>query len=153
MLSLLGKIIPAVLGSGLSRTVASVVSQKVSTKHDENIERIRQAGSYTGEDRTWWDSTVDGINRLVRPGFTFGTLYLFYLAIVEPIGFAASMQALALVPEPLWYLLGAVILFWFGGKKIDAFRKPKPASAKEVGLVLNNIRKIKELENSASKKE
>ena len=144
MLSLLGKLIPSVLGNTINR-VADVVSQRGSNEHDEYTERLRQSGSYTGDHRTWWDSLVDGINRLVRPCFTFGTIGLFVYSVVRPVEFHASMQALAAVPDPMWIILGTIVVFWFGEKKLAGLRKPKPPTAKEVGNVLESVRKIQEL--------
>ena len=59
-------------------------------------------------------SFIDGLNRLPRPLIAFGVLALFCSAMADPIWFATRMQGLALVPEPLWWLLGAVIslLLW-----------------------------------------
>jgi hypothetical protein len=63
-----------------------------------------------------FDRTVDGLNRLPRPGLALGTLALFIGAMVDPEWFAARMQGIALVPEPLWWLLGAIVSFYFGAR-------------------------------------
>ena len=39
------------------------------------------------EGRTWWDSLVDGLNRLPRPLITLGILAFFVLAPLEPVRF------------------------------------------------------------------
>ena len=137
--------------SGITGVVGKVIGAKNASEHEENIERLRQAGSYIGENRTWWDSLVDGINRLVRPCFTFGTLFLFYLAVDAPTRFHAAMVALAEVPDPMWIILGTIVIFWFGEKQLKGLRRPKPASTKEVEGVLRNIRKIEELRSSKKK--
>jgi hypothetical protein len=49
-----------------------------------------------------FDRLIDGINRLPRPALAFGTLGLFAAAMADPVWFAARMQGIALVPEPLW---------------------------------------------------
>ena len=56
------------------------------------------------------------MNRLPRPAMALGTLALFLSAMHDPAWFAARMQALALVPEPLWWLLGAIVSFDFGAR-------------------------------------
>ena len=144
----------SLLGGSLAKGVGSIVGRvldskdkKIGSEHSESIERLRQAGSYMGDNRTWWDSLVDGVNRLVRPCFTFGTLFLFYLSVSNPIAFHSSMQAMSAIPDPLWIILGTIIVFWFGQKKLDGLRKPRPPSAKEVEGILHNVKKIKELEN------
>jgi hypothetical protein len=44
----------------------------------------------------------------------FGVLGLFIAAMVDPIWFADRMAGLSLVPEPFWWLLGAIVSFYFG---------------------------------------
>ncbi|MEL6595562.1 MAG: holin family protein [Pseudomonadota bacterium] len=63
-----------------------------------------------------FDRFVDGLNRLPRPALAFGTLGLFVAAMIDPVWFAARMTGLALVPEPLWWLLGAIVSFYFGAR-------------------------------------
>ncbi|MEL6800250.1 MAG: holin family protein [Pseudomonadota bacterium] len=63
-----------------------------------------------------FDRAMDGINRLPRPMMALGTLGLFGAAMVNPVWFAARMEGIALVPEPLWWLLGAVVSFYFGAR-------------------------------------
>lgn len=66
--------------------------------------------------RGWFDRTMDGINRLPRPAMALGTIGLFVAAMVDPIWFAARMEGIALVPQPLWWLLGAIVSFYFGAR-------------------------------------
>ena len=66
--------------------------------------------------RGWFDRSIDGLNRLPRPMLALGTLGLFVTSMVDPVWFAARMQGLALVPEPLWWLMGAIVSFYFGAR-------------------------------------
>ncbi len=66
--------------------------------------------------RSPFDRMIDGINRIPRPALALGTLGLFVAAMVDPIWFAQRMQGIALVPEPLWWLLGAIVSFYFGAR-------------------------------------
>lgn len=66
--------------------------------------------------RGWFDRTMDGVNRLPRPALAMGTLALFVAAMVDPVWFASRMEGIALVPEPLWWLLGAIVSFYFGAR-------------------------------------
>ena len=66
--------------------------------------------------RGWFDRLVDGVNRLPRPLMAFGTLGLITSAMVAPVWFGQRMQGLALVPEPLWWLMGAIVSFYFGAR-------------------------------------
>ncbi|ATI42233.1 carboxylesterase [Pacificitalea manganoxidans] len=72
-----------------------------------------------------FDRMMDGLNRLPRPLLAFGTIGLMAMAMVDPIWFAARMQGIALVPEPLWWLMGAIVSFYFGARhqaKSQAFQ-------------------------------
>ncbi len=65
-----------------------------------------------------FDRFVNALNRLPRPLMTIGTLGLFVYAMVEPVGFGLRMRGLELVPEPLWWLLGAIVSFYFGAREL-----------------------------------
>lgn len=73
-----------------------------------------------------FDRLINGLNRLPRPLLAFGTLSLFTFAMVDPEGFGARMMGLRHVPEPLWWLLGAIVSFYFGARELHYFRTPKP---------------------------
>ncbi len=75
----------------------------------------------------WFDTAVNGLNRLPRPLLALGTLCLFVYAMADPDGFGVRMAALALVPEPLWWLLGAVVAFYFGAREAHHLRVTKVA--------------------------
>ncbi|HRO13609.1 MAG TPA: holin family protein [Paracoccus sp. (in: a-proteobacteria)] len=70
----------------------------------------------------WFDSLMNGLNRLPRPLLTLGTIGLFIYAMAEPAGFSRRMEGLALVPEPLWWLMGAIVSFYFGAREAHYFR-------------------------------
>lgn len=73
-----------------------------------------------------FDRFVDGLNRLPRPMLALGTIWLFVTAMQNPDGFARGMEGLALVPEPLWWLMGAIVSFYFGARhqaKGQAFQR------------------------------
>lgn len=76
-----------------------------------------------------FDRFVNGLNRLPRPMLALGTLGLFVYAMVDPEGFAPRMEGLGLVPEPLWWLLGAIVSFYFGARELHHFRNPAPPDA------------------------
>lgn len=67
----------------------------------------------------WWDSFIDGLNRLPRPIITFGIIFLFALAFYDPIKFVDMVEVLGLIPEPLWYVFYVVVGFWFTTKMIE----------------------------------
>jgi Holin of 3TMs, for gene-transfer release len=73
-----------------------------------------------------FDGFVNGLNRLPRPLLALSTLGLFGYAMAEPGGFGTRMQSLALVPEPLWWLLGAIVSFYFGARELHHQRNRGP---------------------------
>lgn len=74
------------------------------------------AAEFQIERKGWFDRFVDGLNRLPRPMLALGTLGLFVSALTDPVWFAQRMQGIALVPEPLWWLMGAIVSFYFGAR-------------------------------------
>jgi hypothetical protein len=77
-----------------------------------------------------YDRFVNGLNRLPRPFMALGTIGLFTYAMVDPVGFSARMVGLAEVPEPLWWLLGAIVGFYFGAREFHYLRRPAAAVAR-----------------------
>ena len=89
-----------------------------------------------------FDRAMDAINRLPRPALALGTLGLFAAAMADPLWFAARMQGIALVPEPLWWLLGIIVSFYFGARhqlKSQDFQRDLAASMARVPEVTGNI--------------
>ena len=84
-----------------------------------------QFGREFRENRNWFDSLVDGLNRLPRPFFAFGTIYLFVMCWREPEKFAQGAKNLVLVPYEMWWILGTIIVFFFGGRINKEFGKYK----------------------------
>jgi hypothetical protein len=74
-----------------------------------------------------FDGFVDGLNRLPRPLLALSTIGLFGYAMAAPAGFSVRMQGLALVPEPLWWLAGAIVSFYFGARELHHQRTRKIA--------------------------
>jgi hypothetical protein len=97
--------------------------------------------------RGWFDRLMDALNRVPRPAMALGTLGLFVAAMVDPIWFAERMAGISLVPEPLWWLLGAIVSFYFGARhqaKGQEFQRQIAATmAASVPGVLDNIQQIR----------
>lgn len=68
------------------------------------------------EGRTWWDSFIDGLNRLPRPLITLGILAFFVLAPLQPVRFLEIARAYQMMPDGFWALLSVIIAFYFGGR-------------------------------------
>ena len=103
--------------------------------------------------RSWFDRVMDGVNRLPRPAMALGTLGLFVAAMVDPLWFAARMQGIALVPQPLWWLLGAIVSFYFGARhqaKGQDFQRELVQSVARVPQVVDNLRALEGLEDDGA---
>ncbi len=97
---------------------------------------------------SWFDRVMDGVNRLPRPMLALGTLGLFGAAMVDPLWFAERMQGIALVPEPLWWLMGAVVSFYFGARhqaKGQEFQASVVRVLATAPAVINNISALRRL--------
>jgi len=111
------------------------------------------AAEFAQPRRGLFDRFIDGLNRLPRPALALGTIGLFVSAMVEPLWFAERMQGIALVPEPLWWLMGAVVSFYFGARhqaKSQDFQRSIAASLARTPAVAANIAALRGLEAGAA---
>lgn len=107
---------------------------------------------FSGPSRGRFDRFMDGVNRLPRPALALGTLGLFVSAMVAPLWFAQRMQGIALVPEPLWWLLGVIVSFYFGARhqvKTQEFQRSIVETVKQVPQVVQNIEMIGKLRSDS----
>ena len=74
------------------------------------------AAEFGRQRRGLFDRLMDAVNRLPRPALALGTIWLFITAMRDPDEFAIAMRGLQAVPEPLWWLMGAVVSFYFGAR-------------------------------------
>jgi hypothetical protein len=90
---------------------------------DARADSLQQfAAEFAQPRRGIFDRIVDGLNRLPRPALALGTIWLFVSAMRAPEDFARGMEGLALVPEPLWWVMGAIVSFYFGARhQVKAF--------------------------------
>lgn len=110
--------------------VAEVFLPNATRRMELSAELQQAAMDAAGEEFQYirpgpFDRFVNGLNRLPRPMLALGTLGLFIYAMIDPISFAERMVGLAEVPEPLWWLLGAIVSFYFGARELYYFRSPR----------------------------
>lgn len=108
-------------GSNVLRDTVEIFRENAenAAAHDSAASRAaleQFATEFTARDRGFFDRLMDGMNRVPRPAMALGTLGMFVAAMVDPIWFASRMEGIALVPEPLWWLLGAIVSFYFGAR-------------------------------------
>ncbi len=106
------------------------------------------AKEYQSSNNGVFNKFMDGVNRVPRPALALGTLALFAAAMIDPIWFAARMQGIALVPEPLWWLLGVIVSFYFGARhqvKSQQFQRSIAQSLAHAPKVAENLTALRQL--------
>ena len=141
MISMITKLLGGDVIGGVTNLVQGFTGDKKAREEGQHQETMGLMQAYANEllprpDRTLWDSLVDGINRLVRPAFTVGVLFVFVYCFVDPAGFSVAMQALTLMPDYGWALLATVVAFWFGGRFLSKGGKVKPLDPAAVAAVI-----------------
>lgn len=104
---------------GVAEVFVGNQSEREAAESREAIAAVTEFGAeFSRTPAGRFDSFVDGLNRLPRPLLTLGTLGLFVYAMAAPSGFTVRMRGLDTVPEPLWWLLGAIVSFYFGAREL-----------------------------------
>ncbi|MCO6382509.1 MAG: holin family protein [Vannielia sp.] len=158
-MGLMNAVMTAIFGGG-----RNAIAETVEVFRENAEAGAARAAAYQGaaleqfgreflvERRGWFDRVVDGVNRLPRPALALGTLFLMVSALVDPIWFAARMQGVALVPEPLWWLMGAIVSFYFGARhqvKGQAFQRSIAATVALAPQVQANMAALAALQAGA----
>lgn len=120
---------------GVAEVFTPSATRRMELSAEAQMAALRQLGAeYQLAPQGWFDRLINGINRLPRPMLAFGTIGLFVYAMADPDKFARRMVGLNAVPEPLWWLLGAVVSFYFGAREAYYFRT-RPVTASPVAAV------------------
>ena len=115
--------------TGVAEVFAGNRAAREAAEHAAFVATVGQhAAEFASVRDTGFDGFVNGLNRLPRPMLALGTLGLFVYAMAEPSGFALRMRGLAEVPEPLWWLLGAIVSFYFGARELHYRRAAHPTA-------------------------
>jgi hypothetical protein len=158
-MAVIDTVLGAMFGGGrnILRDTAEVFRENAEAGADREA-ALRQAAlaqfaaEFALERQSWFDRAVDGANRLPRPLMALGTMGLFGAAMTDPVWFASRMQGIALVPEPLWWLLGAIVSFYFGARhqaKGQEFQIRVARSLGHAPQVVDNLRRLRALEAGA----
>ncbi|MFC1542594.1 3TM-type holin [Pseudomonadota bacterium] len=92
------------------------LEQMADMKQDMSVINQFAAEFHQRAQRTWWDSLVDGLNRLPRPLITYAVLGFFVLAPLDTLKFMEIAKAYEVMPSGYWALLSIIITFYFGGR-------------------------------------
>lgn len=143
-------------GRNVVRETAEVFRENADAAAARSVTLREQAMAQFGAEfvaphKGVFDRFMDGLNRLPRPALAMGTLALFVAAMVDPLWFSARMQGIALVPEPLWWLLGVIVSFYFGARhqaKAQDFQREIGSTLMQVPAVLSNLDALEHMRGS-----
>ena len=146
-MGLIGQILGLAFGGNRNAVAETVEVFRVNAEKSDVRDAGKQAAAlqqfaaeFVQSQRSGFDRFIDGINRLPRPMLALGTIALFVSAMVDPVWFTVRMQGVAMVPEPHWWLIGAIVSFYSGAryqvkgqefqaKVAQAVAVPKPPAA------------------------
>ncbi|MFO7759433.1 MAG: holin family protein [Roseovarius sp.] len=140
-------------GGNVIRDTAEVFRVNAEAADQRGVQAQRaaleqMAGEFRQDGRGPFDRFIDGLNRVPRPAMALGTLGLFVAAMVDPLWFGERMAGLALVPEPLWWLLGAIVSFYFGARyqvKGQDFQRSVATTLARVPQVMESVAHLRRL--------
>jgi hypothetical protein len=107
--------------------IGKFLGYKVDQEANRHTETIAPHEQFAAEfrqltKRTWFDSLIDGLNRLPRPTIVALVIGYFLTSWLDPVLFAEINAGLATVPSPMWYVLSAIIGFYFAARELHKFR-------------------------------
>lgn len=154
-MGVIGQIIAGLFGSGRNVVAQTAQVFRVNAEAQDRRAHIAQAAALAqfGEEfrpvrRGLFDRVMDALNRVPRPAMALGTLGLFASAMIDPVWFAARMAGISLVPEPLWWLLGAIVSFYFGARhqaKGQDFQREVAMTLAATRQVAQNVHEIEQI--------
>lgn len=152
-MGVIGRIMDFLFGNGRNVIAETAEVFRVNAENqdqrlaDARAQSLSQfAAEFQLERKGLFDRVIDGLNRLPRPMLAFGTLGLFAAAMIDPVWFASRMQGIALVPEPLWWLMGAIVSFYFGARhqaKSQEFQDSVVRTASAVSGVVERQKQLR----------
>lgn len=155
-MGMIGKLFGLFLGGGRNvivetaevfRPNAEAASQR---SHEYNAAALEQyaAEFHARANRTWFDSLVDGLNRMVRPVITLTLLGVIPVTMAWPEHMAVALASLALLPTGYWALVSLVTSFYYGGRmqlKSHEFHQSVAEAVARAPQVIENIQQLRKL--------
>lgn len=158
-MGLIGRIFGLVFGDGRNVVVETAQMFRENAENAAVRESavkqsaMRQfSNEFTHSKSNWFDRVMDALNRLPRPLLAYGTIGLFVSAMVDPIWFASRMTGIALVPDPLWWLMGAIVSFYFGARHqahSQDFQRSIARTLAYVPEVIENVTALEDLRHNS----
>lgn len=104
--------------SGVVKVFKGSKAERDQQGHDKFIstQNAFSAEFNNRNNRNWWDSLWDGFNRMPRPVMVVMCLGYFVLAYYNQVEFQKLNISLDTIPDNMWFILGAIISFYFGSR-------------------------------------
>ena len=132
MFGFLGKLLAKPVLGSLFGGVDKILGRFIGNKDDELdaetrslISAQRQFQAEFQRPSNWFDSLINGLNRLPRPLMALSALGMLYTPFFFPEVFFLAMQSMELVPEFLWYIIGGIFTFYFGTRGLEKHNSTK----------------------------
>ena len=114
-------------GTGVIEAVAGNKRERDTQSHqiDMAVQQQFTAEFRRLERRTWFDSLIDGFNRLPPPVIVLMIILYFLATWRDPEEFQIINTALNAVPERMWVIAGMIVTFYFGARELAKLRDQK----------------------------
>ncbi len=149
-ISAVGSVIDSV--GGLAKIFVGDKAAKETNIHDEQIAaysaEANEALAQQRESRTWWDSLVDGLNRLPRPFMAFMAIGVLLWCPISPVSFSVAMTAYQLVPQWLALVIAQIFAIFCGGRMLSDHFEMKANDPTRVAQVLAQMRELKGMQTA-----
>ena len=150
-------IISQLIGSA-NNVIKTIFGSKSDRDAQQHLEHMGAQGQFSkefinhGSSRTWWDSLWDGLNRMPRPVMVILVLWYLVISYNDPIMFQKINVALDTIPDQMWYILSAIIAFYFGARELSKSREQKMAlSQNEFKQVIIRNKQLDEMSKKSVK--
>jgi len=110
---------------------------------DDNASVRAQFAAEFGHSKNWFDSLIDGLNRLPRPFIANGIVIMFLCAGFKPESFAIFADNVAMIPKEMWGIMMLVVTFYFGDRAVKGWIGKK--SRRESAAPRNAIERSAEI--------
>ncbi len=109
----------------------------------------QMAAEFSGtRQRGAFDRMMDGVNRMPRPLLVLGVFGILVWTSIDPIASAQVFTSWAIIPTEFWYVVLAIVTFYFGGRyqtKANEMQARLASVAAGVPAVLQTISELEEM--------
>ena len=131
---------------GVFRPNAEAAAQRLHDRDDAVMAQYA-AEFHDRSNRTWFDSFVDGLNRLARPIITISVLGVIPAVMIRAEVAAVAFAALALLPTGYWALVSIIIGFYYGGRmqmKAQDFERSVVEAVARAPQVIETMQRLRD---------